>query len=76
MIQKISNNQLVQRYFGSFNDLLHMDARKFNEFNAEEMTKCSLLANELRTSVSKHMQKEMNENGIHDLNKNEFFSKV
>lgn len=76
LIRKINNNQQIQRYFGSFIDLLQMDSRKFNEFNVEEIAKCCLLANELRSNVTKHAQKEMNENGILDFNKSEFFNKV
>lgn len=77
LIQKINNNQQIQRYFGSFVDLLHMDSRKFNEFNVEEITKCSLLANELKSSVLKHAQTQMlNENGNLYFNKTEFFNKA
>lgn len=76
LIQKINNNQQIQRYFGSFVDLLQMDSRKFNEFNVEEIIKCSQLATEFRAFVTKHAQKQMNENGFLYFNKMEFFNKV
>lgn len=75
MIQKINNNQQIQRYFGSFIDLLQVDPRKFNDFNVEEITKCCLLVNELKSNVSKHAQRDMND-GVFDSDKYEFFNKV
>lgn len=76
LIQKINNNQQIQRYFGSFIELLHMDSRKFNEYNIEEISKCSLFASELKSSVTKHVEKQINANGTLYFNKMDFFNKV
>lgn len=76
LIQKINNNQQIQRYFDGFVDLFQTDSRKFNDFNVEEIAKCSLLANELKSSIPKHAQKQMDGDGTLYFNKMEFFNKV
>lgn len=76
LIQKLNSNQQIQRYFDNLIDLLQMDVHKFNEFNVEEIAKCTLLASELKSAVSKYADKQMDENGFLYSGKNEFFNKV
>lgn len=76
LIQKLNNNQQIQRYFDNLVNLLRMDHHKFNEYNVEEIAKCALLASELKSAGSKYVGKQMDENGALYSNRNEFFSKV
>lgn len=76
LIKKINNSQQIQRYFGSFIDLLQMDPLKFNELNMDAIIKCAQSAHEFKSAVAKHAQQQINGNGTRYANKDAFFRKV
>lgn len=76
LTQKINNNQQTQRYMDNFTEIFHMNDRTFNELDVEEITKCTLLANELKSAISKYANNQMDENGSLHTSKSEFFQKV